>query len=91
MKKAYAILINDLLQQYHFKKENLNCATAIADAVRHTSLNDYAFRLSVGMEGLVSVARAAGDDSSADALELIVTQCNNGEIPSPACPETFNA
>ena len=91
MKKAYAVLINELLQQYHFKKENLNCAVATAEAVRQLSLNDYAFRLSVGMEGLASVARAAGDDVSADALESLVSMCNCGEIPSAVSLEHFSA
>ncbi|MHA3240244.1 hypothetical protein ACX1GI_08725 [Yersinia pseudotuberculosis] len=45
MKQAYFTLINDLLQQYHFKAENLRAASAVADEVRMFSLNDYAFRL----------------------------------------------
>jgi len=91
MKKAYAVLLNDLLQQYHYKKENLNCAIATAEVVRQFSLNDYAFRLSVGIEGLASVAHAAGDNGSADALESLVSMCNRGEIPSPVNLEHFSA
>ncbi|MCW6623679.1 hypothetical protein [Yersinia ruckeri] len=81
MKQAYFILINELLQQYHFKAENLRTATAVADEVRKFSLNDYAFRLSVGLEGLLSTAQASGDHTSAQALELLVTQCNGGVVP----------
>lgn len=81
MKQAYTILANDLLHQYHSKFENMRRASAVADAVRQISQNDYAFRLSIGMEGLLSVARAAGDDESADQLETIISKCNAGEIP----------
>ena len=49
------------------------------------SLNDYAFRLSVGLEGLLSAAQASGDQDSAQELELLVTQCNGGDIPKPSC------
>ncbi|EMK7712517.1 hypothetical protein V9P72_004086 [Yersinia enterocolitica] len=83
MKQAYSTLINDLLQQYHFKAENLRIASAIADEVRTFSLNDYAFRLSVGLEGLLSAAQASGDQDSAQTLELLVVQCNGGDIPKP--------
>ncbi|AOF14805.1 hypothetical protein BB936_10315 [Yersinia enterocolitica] len=47
------------------------------------SLNDYAFRLSVGLEGLLSAAHASGDQDSAQELEQLVTQCNGGDIPKP--------
>lgn len=83
MKPAYAVLINDLLQQYHFKTANLQAAFAVADEVRTFSLNDYAFRLSIGLEGLLSAAMAASDQESADALSIIVSQCNGGQIPFP--------
>lgn len=82
MKQAYFTLINDLLQQYHFKAENLRAASAVADEVRMFSLNDYAFRLSVGLEGLLSTAQASGDQDSAQELELLVTQCNSGVFQS---------
>ncbi|QUG77945.1 hypothetical protein GKQ23_15695 [Erwinia sp. E602] len=81
MKQVYTILAKDLLHQYHSKFENMRSASAVADAVRVISQNDYAFRLSIGMEGLLSVARAAGDDESADQLETIISKCNAGEIP----------
>lgn len=91
MKQAYAILINDLLQQYHFKIENLRSAPAVAAEVRKFSQNDHAFRLSVGLEGLLSVARAAGDAGTADTLESIISQCNYGTVPQPFCLEFFAA
>ncbi|OVZ75015.1 hypothetical protein [Yersinia kristensenii] len=83
MKQAYSTLINDMLQQYHFKAENMRIASAVADEVRMFSLNDYAFRLSVGLEGLLSAAHASGDQDSAQVLEQLVTQCNGGDIPKP--------
>ncbi|WP_439084306.1 hypothetical protein [Serratia bockelmannii] len=83
MKFAYSILINDLLQQYHFKNENMRAATAIAEEVRQFSQNDYAFRLSVGLEGLLSTAQAAGDTESAAILDALVSQCSSGSIPQP--------
>ncbi|WP_226020108.1 hypothetical protein [Serratia symbiotica] len=75
MKFAYSILVNDLLQQYRFKSENMRAATAVAEEVRQFSQNDYAFRLSVGLEGLLSTAQAAGDAESAATLdELVIAQ-----------------
>lgn len=85
MKQAYSALTSDLLRQYHFKAENLRAASAIADEVRTFSLNDYAFRLSVGLEGLLSAAHASGDQDSAQVLEQLVTQCNGGDIPKLLC------
>lgn len=83
MKREYSTLSNRLLLQYHSKAENLRTASALADEVRMFSLNDYAFRLSVGLEGLLSAAQASGDQDCAQELEQLVTQCNGGDIPKP--------
>lgn len=91
MKQAYSVLINDLLRQYHFKAENMRAASAVADVVRQNSQNDYAFRLSVGLKGLLSIAEAAGDAESATALAAIVSKCNAGDIPQPLCADQFAA
>lgn len=81
MKREYLTLVNCLLKAYHFKAENLRTAPALADEVRTFSLNDYAFRLTIGLDGLHSAAQAAGDYDNAQELEQLVTQCNNGHIP----------
>lgn len=91
MKQAYSILINDLLQQYHFKTENMRAASAVAEEVRQFSQNDYAFRLSVGLEGLLSTAQAAGDAEAAADLEALVYQCSAGDVPQPFRVEQFAA
>ncbi|HEJ7249017.1 TPA: hypothetical protein ACGB89_001209 [Serratia marcescens] len=91
MKQAYITLVGDLLAQYHAKANNINAATAIAPAVRAVSLNDYAFRLSVGLEGLLSTAQAAGDLESAANLEALVCLCSAGDIPQPFYPDRFAA
>lgn len=91
MKPAYANLTNQLLQQYHQKITTLRALPAVAEEVRQFSQNDHAFRLSVGLEGLLSVARAAGDTGSADTLESIISQCNYGTVPQPFCVEFFTA
>ena len=82
MKKEYQVLIGDLLQQYHYKKENLSHAVGIADEVRQISLNDYAFRLNVGLEGLLDVAKAAGDSESIKVLDELVRACAKGNVPT---------
>lgn len=83
MKREYLTLVNSLLNAYHFKAENLRAAPALADEVRTFSLNDYAFRLTIGLDGLHSAAQAAGDFDNAQELDQLVTQCNNGSIPQP--------
>lgn len=83
MKQAYITLVDDLLTQYHAKAQNINAATAIAPAVRAVSLNDHAFRLSVGLTGLLSAAEASGDGVAAAVIDGLVSRCNNGDIPFP--------
>ncbi|WP_210452326.1 hypothetical protein [Pantoea ananatis] len=84
MRHEYQVLKNNLLNAYHNKVMVLKAATAIAPQVRENSMADYAFRLSIGLEGLVTVANASGDAESADELERIVSLCNRGEFPLPA-------
>ncbi|KAA6096664.1 MULTISPECIES: hypothetical protein [unclassified Pantoea] len=84
MRHEYQVLKNNLLNAYHSKVMVLKAATAVAPQVRENSLADYAFRLSIGLEGLVTVANASGDAESADELESVVAQCNRGEYPSPS-------
>ncbi|WP_416261821.1 hypothetical protein [Gibbsiella quercinecans] len=91
MKPAYANLTNQLLQQYHQKIDTLRALPAVAEEVRQFSQNDHAFRLSVGLEGLLSVARAAGDTGIADTLEGLISECNYGKVPEPFCVEYFSA
>nr|WP_315289821.1 hypothetical protein [Serratia proteamaculans] len=83
MKQAYMTLVDDLLTQYHAKAQNINAASAIAPAVRAVSLNDHAFRLSVGLTGLLSTAEAAGDGVAAEVIDALMLRCNNGDIPAP--------
>ncbi|UJD79843.1 hypothetical protein FS595_09080 [Serratia rubidaea] len=82
MKQAYKTLIEELLQQYHTKAKNLQQASAVADAVRQVSMNDYAFRLSIGLTGLLSTAEAAGDGATALVIDHLISRCSNGDIPS---------
>ncbi|MEB6537644.1 hypothetical protein MXM81_00905 [Serratia plymuthica] len=89
MKQAYTILVDDLLIQYHAKATNIRAASAIAPAVRAVSLNDHAFRLSIGLTGLFSAAEAAGDDVAAAAIDSLMSRCNNGDIPSPRETQCF--
>ncbi len=84
MRHEYQVLKNNLLNAYHSKVMVLKAATAIAPQVRENSMADYAFRLSIGLEGLVTVASASGDAESADELESVVAQCNRGEYPLPS-------
>lgn len=79
MKQPYKILIEELLQHYHTKTANLQMATATAPEVRQVSLNDYAFRLCIGL----STAEAAGDDPAAAVIDRLIMRCNNGDIPQP--------
>ncbi|AZP49604.1 hypothetical protein EJP80_03290 [Rahnella aquatilis] len=83
MRREYMTLVNGLLKAYHFKAENLRTAHAISDEVRTFSLNDYAFRLTIGLDGLYSAAQAAGDFENAIEIEQLVIQCNDGFIPQP--------
>ena len=83
MRHEYQVLKNNLLNAYHSKVMVLKAATAIAPQVRAHSMADYAFRLGIGLEGLVTVANASGDSESADELELVVAQCVRGEFPLP--------
>lgn len=84
MRHEYQVLKNNLLNAYHSKVMVLKAATAVAPQVRENSMADYAFRLSIGLEGLVTVASASGDAESADELEAIVSLCNHGEFPLPS-------
>ncbi|ANM80855.1 hypothetical protein PTR77_14215 [Serratia bockelmannii] len=87
MKQAYITLVGDLLAQYHAKANNINAATAIAPAVRAVSLNDYAFRLCIGLTGLLSTAEAAGHAPDAAVIDSLIMRCNNGDIPHPRAVE----
>jgi hypothetical protein len=89
MKQAYMTLVDDLLTQYHAKAQNINAASAIAPAVRAVSLNDHAFRLSVGLTGLLSTAEAAGDGVAAEVIDALMLRCNNGDIPVPRDMQCF--
>jgi hypothetical protein len=91
MKQAYIILVEELLHQYHSKAANLRDASAVASGVRQVSLNDYAFRLSVGLTGLLSTAEAAGDGVAAAVIDALLLRCNNGDIPLPASQPKFSA
>lgn len=84
MRHEYQVLKNNLLNAYHSKVMVLKAATAIAPQVRENSMADYAFRLSIGLEGLVTVANASGDAESADELEKVAAQCNSGVFPLPS-------
>ena len=84
MRHEYQVLKNNLLNSYHNKVMVLKAATAVAPQVRENSIADHAFRLSIGLEGLVTVAHASGDAESADELEKVVAQCRRGELPLPA-------
>lgn len=83
MKQPYRILIDALLLQYHDKANNLQSASAVAPEVRQVSLNDYAFRLCIGLTGLMSTAGAAGDGPAAEVIDRLIMRCNNGDIPQP--------
>ena len=84
MRKEYKILANNLLFAYHSKVMNLKAATAVAPQVREASHSDYAFRLSIGLEGLLTVANAAADGDSSVELETLIAQCNSGIQPIPS-------
>ncbi|MFJ5161999.1 hypothetical protein ACIP6T_22770 [Pantoea sp. NPDC088449] len=84
MRHEYQVLTNNLLNSYHNKVMVLKAATALAPLVRENSLADYAFRLSIGLEGLVTVANASGDAESADELEEVVALCSRGDYPLPS-------
>lgn len=84
MRHEYQVLKNNLLNAYQRKVMVLKAATAVAPQVRENSMADYAFRLSIGLEGLVTIANASGDAESADELEAIVSLCNHGEFPLPS-------
>lgn len=45
-------------------------------------MNDYAFRLSIGLTGLLSTAEAAGDGATALVIDHLISRCSNGDIPS---------
>jgi len=84
MRNEYKVLKNNLLNSYHNKVMVLRAATAVAPQVRENSLADYAFRLSIGLEGLVTVANASGDAESADELKEVVALCSRGDYPLPS-------
>jgi len=85
MREEYKILANNLLFAYHTKVMNLKAATAVAPQVREVSQSDYAFRLSIGLEGLLTVANAAADENSSVGIEQLIAQCNGGNHPIPNC------
>ncbi|HHQ6599928.1 TPA: hypothetical protein ACSTLW_000713 [Serratia fonticola] len=91
MKQAYSFLIDELLQQYHAKTANLQRSSAVAPEVRQVSLNDYAFRLSIGLEGLLSTAEAAGDGVATSVIDQLVRRCNSGDIPPPPTQPRWRA
>ncbi|KAA5938673.1 hypothetical protein F3I27_21265 [Pantoea sp. Bo_2] len=69
MKKVYAVLINDILQQYHFDAE-------------HSGTND---TLSLGMAfiALQFVAKRSGDTVAENEIGQMVADCRKGIIPRP--------
>lgn len=71
MKQKYAVLINDILQQYHFD-------------VEQSGTND---TLSLGMAfiALQFVAKRAGDTDAEFKIGQMVADCRKGIIPKPVC------
>ncbi|KAA5952031.1 MULTISPECIES: hypothetical protein [unclassified Pantoea] len=69
MKKAYAVLINDILQQYHFDAE-------------HSGTND---TLSLGMAfmALQFAAKYSGDTVADKEISQMIADCRKGIIPRP--------
>lgn len=69
MRKEYAALINDILQQHHFNIEN-------------GGQND---TLSLGMSimAVQFVAKHLGDISDAREMRLLIEDCRNQVIPQP--------
>ncbi|WP_133624050.1 hypothetical protein [Erwinia sp. LJJL01] len=83
MREQYSTLANNLLHAYHTKVMNLKAATAIAAEVRANSTADHAFRLSVGLEGLQTVAKAACDDEAYEEIERLISKVSCGHYPIP--------
>lgn len=83
MREQYRTLADNLLNAYHHKVKNLNAATAIAPQVREASTADHAFRLSVGLEGLQTVANAAGDNDAYEEVERLISKVSCGNYPIP--------
>lgn len=69
MRKEYAVLINDILQQHHFTIENGAC-------------NDM---LSLGMSimAVQFIAKHLGDNGDVSEMQLMIDNCRNWIIPQP--------
>jgi len=69
MKQAYAVLINDILQQYHFDAEQ-------------SGTND---TLSLGMAfiALQFAAKYSGDIEAESKIGQMIADCRKGIIPRP--------
>ncbi|WP_277972422.1 hypothetical protein [Pantoea agglomerans] len=69
MNKAYTVLINEILQQYHFDAEN----------------NGKKDTLSLGMAfiALQFAAKYSGDSEAECKIGQMITDCRNGIIPRP--------
>ncbi len=81
MRQQYTTLADNLLNAYHIKVMNLKAATGIAAEVRATSTADHAFRLSVGLEGLQTVAKAACDYEAYEEIERLISKVSCGNFP----------
>ncbi|CAJ0999662.1 hypothetical protein SODG_002024 [Sodalis praecaptivus] len=83
MQPVYTTLINELVQEYHTKRANLREATATPPELQQQLDNDYAYRLSIGLEDALEDALAVGDIDSAAQIDSIIRQFYTGDLPTP--------
>ncbi|CAJ0995246.1 hypothetical protein SODG_002747 [Sodalis praecaptivus] len=71
------------MQEYHTKRANLRAATATPLELQQQLDNDYAYRLSIGLEDALEDAYAAGDIDSARQIDGVIRQFYTGHLPEP--------
>ncbi|CRL46136.1 hypothetical protein SGGMMB4_04483 [Sodalis glossinidius str. 'morsitans'] len=79
MQPAYATLINELVQEYHTKRANLRAATATPPELQQQLDDDYAYRLSIGLEDALEDAYSAGDIDSARQIDRVIRRFYTGQ------------
>lgn len=80
MQPAYDILINELVQGYRAKLENLRAETAMPPELKRLIAGDYACWLSVCLEDALDDAWSAGDIDSARQIDNVIRQFCTGHL-----------
>ncbi len=76
-------IINAMLENYTFKRENLYASPGINNQVIKVCMNHHHADLLVGIGNLIGAAKAVGDYESMDEIKQIFHEILVHKVPTP--------